>query len=100
MTDYPVDVVESRIEGDELVEIIITHKPGVDEVTERRGPKPPEPEPEPTMPSNTEIMAKLEEVLSKLDAVQTSTETMATDVAAVKEASVSLSAGTPAKEAM
>lgn len=99
MPDYPVDVISSRVEGDEMVEIIITHKPGVDECTERRSPKPADPEPAPEQPTNAEIMTKLNEVLAAIGTVQTSTETMAADVAAVKEVSLSGSIGTAEKVA-
>lgn len=93
MTDYPVEVVESRIEGNELVEIIITHKPGVDEVTERRSPKPADPAPAPAQPTNAEIMTKLEEVLAAIGTVQETATNMAADVGAVKEVSLSASVG-------
>lgn len=97
MVEYPIDVISSWVEGDELVEIIIEHKPGIDETKERRSPKPADPEPAPEQPTNSEILAKLLELETKLDAVKTSTTTIAADVVAVKEASVS--AGTVEKAA-
>lgn len=79
---YPIDVISSRVEGDEIVEIIIEHKPGVDEAKERRSPKPADPEPLPEQPTNAEILTKIEEVLARVN-------TVSTDVAAVKVASAS-----------
>lgn len=96
---YPIDVISSWIEGDELVEIIIEHKPGVDETKERRSPKPADPEPAPEQPTNAEIMTKLEEVLAAIGTVQTATESISADVVAVKEVSLSASIGTVEKVA-
>lgn len=86
---YPIDIISSWIEGDELVEIIIEHKPGIDETKERRSPKPVDPEQEPPQPTNAEILTKIEEVLTKVNTVSADVSTVKVDVAAVKVASTS-----------
>lgn len=90
MNGSTIDVISSWIEGDELVELVIEHKPGVDETKYRRSPKPADPEPVDPGPTNTEIMAKLLELETKLNAVSTSTAKIAVDVVAVKESTASL----------
>lgn len=89
MVEYPIDVISSRIEGNEIVEVIIEHKPGIDETKERRSPKPADPEPAPEQPTNAEILTKIEEVLTKVNTVSADVSTVKVDVAAVKVASES-----------